>query len=108
MATVRTRELKKGGASHTVTWREPGGAFKSRTYSDADKARELKDFLDANGNTFALASKAKARKDSTAPTVSEVVVRHLDLLRKPQAGTMPSTGAWPPAISIQATLVRPR
>lgn len=88
MASIRTRELKKGGASHTVTWREPGGDLRSRTYGDSEKARELKDFLDANGNTFALASKAKVRKDSTAPTVYEIVVRHIDLLRKPQPGTI--------------------
>ena len=29
------------------------------------------------------------RKDSTAPTVYEVVVGHVDLLRKPQPGTIP-------------------
>lgn len=79
-----------------MTWREPGGGLKTRTYSDKeygpgialDKARELKAFLDANGNTFKLANKAKVRKDSTKPTVSEVVQRHLDLLRKPQPGTI--------------------
>lgn len=96
MASIRTRELKKGGASHTVTWREPGGDIKSRTYSESDytpgeardKALELKAFLDANGNTYKLAENAKVRKDSTKPTVSEVVTRHIDLLRKPQPGTI--------------------
>ena len=88
MASIRTRELKKGGASHTVTWREPGGDLKSRTFTDKDKAVELKDFLDANGNSFKIAAKAKIRKDSTKPTVYEVVVRHIDLLRRPQPGTI--------------------
>lgn len=96
MARIRTRELTRGGSSHTVNWREPGGAVKSRTYSDKDyspgeardKALELKAFLDANGNTYKLASTAKVRKDSTAPTVSDVVTRHIDLLRKPQPGTI--------------------
>lgn len=88
MASIRTRELAKGGESHTVTWREPGCGLKSRTFSDKDKAVELKDFLDGNGNSFKLAAKAKIRKNSTAPTVSEVVQRHLDLLRKPQPGTI--------------------
>lgn len=88
MASIRTRELSKGGTSYTVTWRDPEAGLKSRTFSDKDKARELKDFLDANGNSFKLAAKAKVRKDSTAPTVSEVVVRHIDLLRKPQPGTI--------------------
>ncbi|NWL13336.1 hypothetical protein DM793_18890 [Paenarthrobacter nitroguajacolicus] len=96
MASIRTRELKKGGASHTVTWRDPEQGLKSRTFKDADytpgeakaKAVELKDFLDSNGNSFKLAAKAKTIKDSTAPTVYEVVVRHMDLLRKPQPGTI--------------------
>lgn len=96
MASIRTRALSKGGESHTVTWRDPEQGLKTRTFSDKeyapgeakDKARELKAFLDANGNTYKLAAKAKIRKDSTAPTVYEVVVRHIDLLRKPQPGTI--------------------
>ena len=96
MASIRTRELTKGGASHTITWRDPETGHKTRTFSDKDygpgdalnKALELKAFLDANGNTYKLAAKAKVRKDSTAPTVYEVVVRHIDLLRKPQPGTI--------------------
>lgn len=96
MASIRTRPLSKGGESHTVTWRDPEQGLKTRTFSDKDyapgeakdKARELKAFLDANGNTYKLAAKAKIRKDSTAPTVYEVVVRHVDLLRKPQPGTI--------------------
>lgn len=88
MASIRTRELAKGGSSHTVTWRDPDTGLKSRTYTDKDKAVELKDFLDANGNSFKVAAVAKIRKDSTAPTVYDVVVRHIDLLRKPQPGTI--------------------
>jgi hypothetical protein len=88
MASIRTRELKKGGESHTVTWRDPETGLKSRTFTELEKAVELKDFLDGNGNSFKLAAKAKIRKDSTAPTVSEVVTRHIDLLRKPQPGTI--------------------
>ena len=88
MASIRTRELSKGGTSYTVTWRDPEAGLKSRTFTDKDKAQELKDFLDANGNSFKLAATAKIRKDSTAPTVSEVVTRHIDLLRKPQPGTI--------------------
>lgn len=96
MASIRTRDLARGGASHTVTWRDPEQGLKTRTFSDKDyqpgeakrKAQELKDFLDANGNSFKLAAKAKVRKDSTAATVSDVVRRHIDLLRKPQPGTI--------------------
>lgn len=96
MASIRERPRKDGGTSYTVTWRDPEDGLKSKTYSPPDysnveardKAVELKDFLDSNGNSFKLAAKAKIHKDSTAPTVSEVVKRHIDLLRKPQPGTI--------------------
>jgi hypothetical protein len=96
VANIRTRKLTKGGSSHTITWRDPETGHQTRTFSDKDygpgealnRALELKAFLDANGNTYKLAAKAKVRKDSTAPTVYEVVVRHIDLLRKPQPGTI--------------------
>ncbi|MDQ1059108.1 hypothetical protein QFZ23_003009 [Arthrobacter globiformis] len=84
MASIRTRETKKG-ASHTVTWRDPEAGLKSRTFDDKQKAQELEDFLDSNGNSFKLAAKAKVRKDSTAPTVAEVVEDHINQLRKPPA-----------------------
>lgn len=88
MASIRNRTRTDGSNSFTVTWREPGGDLKSRTFTESDKAQSLKDFLDGNGNSFKLAAKAKERKDSTAPTVNEVVNRHIDLLRKPQPGTI--------------------
>lgn len=88
MASIRARPRKDGSTSHTVTWRDPDKGLQSRTYSDGEKARELKDFLDANGNSFRLAAESKRRKDSTAPTVAEIVTRHIDLLRKPQPGTI--------------------
>lgn len=88
MASLRSRALAAGGESHTVTWRDPSEGMRSRTFRDRDKAQELKDFLDANGNSFKLAAKAKILKDSTSPTVAEVVDRHISLLRKPQPGTI--------------------
>jgi integrase len=88
VASIRTRQKANGGESHTVTWRDPEAGLKSRTFDEKAKAQELKDFLDANGNSFKLAAKAKVRKDSTKPTVYDVVVRHIDLLRKPQPGTI--------------------
>jgi integrase len=87
VASIRSRATKKG-ESHTVTWRDPEAGLKSRTFDDKQKAQELKDFLDSNGNSFKLAAKAKIRKDSTAPTVAEVVEDHINLLRKPQPGTV--------------------
>jgi len=96
MATIQTRLRKDGLASYRVVWRDPDDGPKSKTYGPPDysdivardKAQELKDFLDANGNSFKIAKTAKIRKDSTAPTVADVVARHIDLLRKPQPGTI--------------------
>jgi len=88
MATIQTRPRSDGSTGYRVVWRDPDAGIKSRTFTDAEKAQELKDFLDGNGNSFKLAAKAKVRKDSTAPTVSEVVTHHIDLLRKPQPGTI--------------------
>jgi integrase len=88
VATIQTRPRKDGSTGYRVVWRDADKGIQSRTFTEADKAQELKDFLDGNGNSFKLAAKAKIRKDSTAPTVYEVVVRHIDLLRKPQPGTI--------------------
>lgn len=96
MASIQTRPRADGRASYRVVWRDPEGGLKSKTYAEPqytaaearDKAEELKNFLDANGNSFKVAAKAKVKKDSTKPTVSEVVRRHIDLLRKPQPGTI--------------------
>lgn len=88
MASIRTRAKKDGSNTYTVNWRDPDGGLKSRSFSDQEKAVELKDFLDANGNSFKVAKEAKKRKVSTAPTVAETVKRHIDLLRKPQPGTI--------------------
>lgn len=97
MASIRIRAREDGVVtSYTVNWRDPDKGLDQRTFpvkeygevGARDKAHELKAFLDANGNSFKIAAKAKIRKDSTCPTVAEVVQRHLDLLRKPQPGTI--------------------
>lgn len=84
MATIRARSRSGGGTTYTVTWREPGGAQSSRSFrDDEDKALELKAFLDANHNSFSVATEAKRAKDSTAPTVTQWVTEHVDNLRLP-------------------------
>ena len=81
MASIRTRPKQDGTESHTVTWREPGGGYKSRTFKNLEHAQELKDFLDANHNTFALAAQAKQAKDKHVPTVQEWVEVFIDQKR---------------------------
>lgn len=88
MASIRTRVKRDGSNTYTVNWRDPDDGLRSRSFSDFDKARDLKDFLDSNGNSFKIAAEVKRRKDSTAPTVSETVKFHIDMLRKPQPGTI--------------------
>jgi hypothetical protein len=87
VASIRSRATKKG-ESHTVTWRDPEAGLKSRTFDDKQKAQELKDFLDSNGNSFKLAAKAKVRKDSTSADRRRGRRDHINLLRKPQPGTV--------------------
>lgn len=81
MASIRTRTTKSGAASHTVNWRDPELGFKSRTYQDRHRAQELKDFLDANNNTFRLAAEAKTIKVHQLVTVTEAVHDHVQRLR---------------------------
>lgn len=81
MASIRTRQKQDGTESHTVTWREPGGEIKSRTYSTHAQAQELADFLSANGNSFKLAARAKKAKDDHVPTVQEWVQEFIDQKR---------------------------
>lgn len=80
VASIRTKELAKGRVSYTVTWREPGGALKSKVYYDHSKADELRDFLNANGNSFALANQAKGKLRSEAPTVARAIADHIERL----------------------------
>ncbi|HJX77257.1 tyrosine-type recombinase/integrase [Glutamicibacter sp.] len=89
MATIQTHVAKDGKESYKVVWREPGAKkIRSRRFPDKDKAITLKDFLDANGNSYAAATEVKTRMDNRLPTVSEVVDRHISLLTKPQPGTI--------------------
>lgn len=89
MATIQTHQAKDGSRSYKVVWREPGSkALKTRRFKEEDKAVTLKDFLDGNGNSFAVASEAKRVLDTSVPRVSEIVDQHIDLLSKPQPGTI--------------------
>lgn len=66
--------------SFTVAWRDPETGPESRVFYDLDKAKDLKSFLDANGNTFKLANQAKGKLKSTAPTVAKAIAAHIEQL----------------------------
>lgn len=88
MASIRERSRKDGTTTWAVLWRDADdGKQTSRTFEDQREARLLKDFLDANGNSFALAAKAAARMRSQAPTVGAVVEAHIEGL----TGVLPGT-----------------
>lgn len=80
MASIRTNKRKDGSSSYTVLWRDPQEGQLSRTFEVHDKAKDLKAFLDANGNSFKLANQAKGRAKSRAPLVHEIVTNHIDQL----------------------------
>jgi hypothetical protein len=67
-----------------VTWRDPEAGLKSRTFDDKQKAQELKDFLDSNGNSFKLAAKSEGPQGLHRAD-REVVEDHINLLRKSPA-----------------------
>lgn len=71
-----------------VLWRDTDtGKQTSRTLVTRYDAQELADFLNANGNSFALAAEAASRKRSLAPLVAEVVARHVEGLTGVSEGT---------------------
>ena len=81
MASIRRRERKDGTVTWAVLWREPEtGKQTSRSMPTESDAAELKAFLDANGNSFALAAQAASRLRSTAPSVDAVITAHIDQL----------------------------
>ncbi|MCT1834965.1 hypothetical protein M3D63_09285 [Kocuria palustris] len=81
MAFVRERPRKDGTTAFVVQWVE----FKTvkrttRTLATRRNAEELWDFLNANGNSFALAAQASSRLRPSSPTVDAVLTAHIDQL----------------------------
>jgi integrase len=82
MAWIRKRGRSDGGTTYTVTWREPGDhkestlAFKD----DLGKAEETVRLLDANGQSFEMASAVLASAKLDGPTLYEMLKLHIDQL----------------------------
>lgn len=88
MAFIRERPRKDGTIAHVVQWVEPEtGKQTTRTLATRQDARELADFLNANGNSFALAAQAASRLRSSSPTVDAVVTAHITQLTNVTADT---------------------
>ena len=88
MASIRERTRKDGTISWAVLWRDADtGKQTSRTTLTAADAQQLVDFLNANGQSFALAAQSAAKLRSTAPKVASVVAGHIDQLTSVTTGT---------------------
>lgn len=108
MASIRQRAHKDGLLTWAVPWRDPDtGKQTSRTVADRREAVMLKDFLDANGNSFRLAARSAVELRSQSPKLADVVTGHIEALTGVESGTrvryermaakhiLPSLGARP-------------
>lgn len=82
MATLRERKRADGSTAYNVLWPDVDGDGnqKSKTYTVEHEARELLDFLNANGNSYKMAAQGVIQKRSKAPTVRACIEWHIDLL----------------------------
>jgi integrase len=88
MATTRKRFRTDGSTAYNVMWRDPQtGKQRSQTFDDSSGAETLRNFLNANGQSFALAVEAAADLRSTAPRVRHVVAEHIDHITGIEPGT---------------------
>lgn len=88
MASIRKRVKKDGTVTWAVLWRDKEtGKQTSRSLATEADAKTLKDFLDANGQSFALAAQSAAKMRSNAPTVKETLDRHIALSTNTAEGT---------------------
>lgn len=88
MASIRERVRKDGTTVWAVLWRDAdSGKQTSRSMATWQDALELRDFLNANGQSFALAAQAASRLRSTADAVATVVGAHIEGLTAVTDGT---------------------
>ncbi|QGJ93476.1 tyrosine integrase [Arthrobacter phage Mufasa8] len=76
MASIRTHKRKDGSTSFYVLWRDKGTQT-SRGFDDESEALRFKEFLDANGQSLTLATKAARLAKGEGPTVAEAVREHI-------------------------------
>lgn len=89
MATIRERPRRNGTVSYAVLWREKGsGKQTSMTFPTFDGADTVRRLLNANGQSFQVVERLLAEAASKAPTVREMLERHIDLLTGPHEGTI--------------------
>lgn len=88
IASIRKRPRKDGTITWAVLLRDTDtGKQTSRSLATEAGAKTLKDFLDANNNSFALAAETASRLNSKSPTVQQVVTDHIETLTSASPGT---------------------
>ncbi|MDO5619252.1 tyrosine-type recombinase/integrase [Kocuria sp.] len=81
MASIRKRPRKDGTVVWAVLWRDADtGRQTSRAMPTEKDAQELRDFLNANNQSFALAAQAAGRLRSTAPSLDTAIASHISQL----------------------------
>lgn len=76
MASIKTYTKRDGSRSHYVLWREDG-VQTSQAFDDEGEAKRFKRFLDSNGQSLTLATKAAKRARGEGPSVADVVEEHI-------------------------------
>lgn len=88
MASIKHQTRSDGSTRHQVLWRDPETRIqRSQSFDDPSSAEMLKNFLNANGQSFTLASEAAADLRSTAPRVRDVVADHIASISGIEPGT---------------------
>lgn len=78
MASIRTLTKSDGTKSYKVVWREDGnGKQTSETFAAKGQAELLRDYLNANGQSYTLATEAFTRSRANGPTLADMAELHV-------------------------------
>lgn len=81
MASIKPRQRKNGTTAYQVVWREDGnGKETSETFDDEGQAELLRDYLNANGQSYTLATEAFTKSRAHGPSMADLAdlhIRHL-------------------------------
>jgi site-specific recombinase XerD len=81
LASIQPRLRADGSTAYAVLWREGGhreARQRSKTFDDPNKARQLQEFLDANGQTYELALDAMDAALGEGITIAEAGRRWIE------------------------------
>ena len=76
MASIQTRTRKDGTRRYVVLWRE-GGTQTSETLATRGEAELLRDYLNANGQSYTLATEAYSQSRAHGQTMADAAATHV-------------------------------